>query len=37
VVSIWRARTDPVGEPTSGLDDFFADALALARARSWIE
>ncbi len=37
VVSIWRARTDPVGDPTSGADDFVAAALALARSRSWIE
>ena len=37
VVSIWRSRTDPVGDPTSGVNDFMAAALALARSRSWIE
>jgi hypothetical protein len=37
VVSIWRARADPVGDPTSGVNDFIAAALALARSRSWVE
>ena len=37
VVSIWRGRTDPQGDPTSGVNDFVAAALALARARSWVE
>jgi hypothetical protein len=37
VVSIWLPRTDPVGDPTSGVNDFMAAALALARSRSWVE
>ncbi|MFZ0142596.1 MAG: hypothetical protein WAL70_16060 [Aeromicrobium sp.] len=37
VVSIWRARTDPQGDPTSGMNDFIAAAVALARSRSWVE
>lgn len=36
VATVWRARTDPTGDPTTGVTDLIAAALAHARARSWI-
>ena len=37
IATVWRARNEPGGDPTAGVNEFIADALAHARSRSWID